>query len=570
MIRILAVILSLLLFCTTDISAKKPKKQKKNKKEVVKDTTPQVALRIVDADRQARYDYFYQGALIEKSCGNDSAAAVLLQHCIEIDPDAAEAYYALADSYDVMHEDSLQILMLLKAAEFRPDNDTYKESLLPIYLQQNRISEAAGIAEDIVQRTPERTDMLRMLLSIYDYQKDNEGCLSVLKRMETQNGLNEETTLAKVQILSRLERNDEAYSELQQLCESHPLDLNYRVLFGNWLMGRERRKEAVEQYERVLSEEPDNEDALLSMWDYCRVENLTERGEELRDKLLLGKNVKPETQNTMLKFYLRECAQNNTDSTLVLQMFRRMQEAHPESVDILEYKYAYQDMQKMHPDSLKQTLEDILELAPDNSEARLRLMQMAWDNGDNNRVVELCKPGLEFNPDIWDFNYWLSLAYYVGGQYEECILSAEKGRQTMVVTDKNKESCTGLLQVLGESYYKCNEEQKAYEVFDEGLKIDPDDIQILNNYAYYLSLGNRSDEDLEKAEEMSLKSVKAEPSNASYLDTYAWILFLQKRYEEAAIYIDMAEKYWDQDRDNEEIVEHSKAIHEWLEKNRNK
>ena len=63
-----------------------------------------------------------------------------------------------------------------------------------------------------------------------------------------------------------------------------------------------------------------------------------------------------------------------------------------------------------------------------------------------------------------------------------------------------------------------------------------DNVQVLNNHAYYLSMQNTR---LDRAAEMSLKTLKEEPTNATFLDTYAWILFLQKRYDEAKAYIDL-------------------------------
>jgi Tfp pilus assembly protein PilF len=69
------------------------------------------------------------------------------------------------------------------------------------------------------------------------------------------------------------------------------------------------------------------------------------------------------------------------------------------------------------------------------------------------------------------------------------------------------------------------------------LKYNPDNIPVLNNYAYYLSLEQT---DLDKAEEMSYRTIKAEPNNATYLDTYAWILFQLGQYNDALFYIRQA------------------------------
>ena len=55
---------------------------------------------------------------------------------------------------------------------------------------------------------------------------------------------------------------------MKSLVDSHPLDLNYRVMFGNWLLQNGKKKEALQKYRDVLKEDPDNSLAKLSMMDY--------------------------------------------------------------------------------------------------------------------------------------------------------------------------------------------------------------------------------------------------------------------------------------------------------------
>lgn len=69
------------------------------------------------------------------------------------------------------------------------------------------------------------------------------------------------------------------------------------------------------------------------------------------------------------------------------------------------------------------------------------------------------------------------------------------------------------------------------------LQWKEDNVECLNNYAYYISV---SGGDLSKAEHMSYKTVKAEPTNKTFLDTYAWVLYCMERYAEAQIYIEQA------------------------------
>ena len=90
-----------------------------------------------------------------------------------------------------------------------------------------------------------------------------------------------------------------------------------------------------------------------------------------------------------------------------------------------------------------------------------------------------------------------------------------------------------------------------YAAYDSTLIYDPDNIGVLNNYAYFMSL---EDKDLKKALGMSARTLEMDALNATYLDTYAWILFRMKRYQEALGYMEKALRYLD--ADNPEIYEH--------------
>ena len=66
--------------------------------------------------------------------------------------------------------------------------------------------------------------------------------------------------------------------------------------------------------------------------------------------------------------------------------------------------------------------------------------------------------------------------------------------------------------------------------YADALHYDQNNVPVLNNYAYYLSLTGRG---LDKALAMSELAISLEKSNATYIDTYAWILHLMGRSEEA-------------------------------------
>ena len=124
--------------------------------------------------------------------------------------------------------------------------------------------------------------------------------------------------------------------------------------------------------------------------------------------------------------------------------------------------------------------------------------------------------------------------------------------------------------ILGELFHTEKRYSKSDFYFDEALKLDSNNVGVLNNYAYYLSLREAK---LEKALVLSERTIEVKPLNSTYIDTYAWILFKMKRYEEALTCIEEAMKNGGDK--SAEIVEHYgdilykngeliKALEQWI------
>jgi Tfp pilus assembly protein PilF len=92
----------------------------------------------------------------------------------------------------------------------------------------------------------------------------------------------------------------------------------------------------------------------------------------------------------------------------------------------------------------------------------------------------------------------------------------------------------GQLALVYEGLKKLDESDSLYE---EALRLDPQNHLILNNYGY--SLADRGIQ-LERALSMATKAIEAQPENTSYLDTIGWVYFRLGRYRDAETYIKKA------------------------------
>ena len=137
-------------------------------------------------------------------------------------------------------------------------------------------------------------------------------------------------------------------------------------------------------------------------------------------------------------------------------------------------------------------------------------------------------------------------------RYDDVLQICEK---VLEVAPNDSSKTLRAWSTIGDIWHQKGEAKKSYKAYEKALKINPDYIYVLNNYAYYLSLlGERLDE----AEQMSYRTVKAEPENATYLDTYAWILYHLGNYKDALFYIERAMSITS--GENKEITEHFHAI----------
>ena len=485
---------------------------------------------------QRLYDHYFLDAMVERQKGNSDAAFDLLRHCLDINPNAAEVYYYLAQYYAALKDNDTSIAYFQKASTLAPLNETYLETLAQVYVRKQNYQGAISAIERLYDRNKDREDLLEMLFQLYQQVEDYPRAIGVLERVENIDGKSERISLAKSEVYSRMNNSKAAIAEMAALAKQYPNDLNYLAMYGESLMMNGQSGKALEVYERILKEEPDNNRVLMSLRTYYQAMENQTVADSLTLRVLLGKNTSQEEKVYLIRQIIGTNERSGGDSTEVLRLFRQVMDVDTADVDIAMLCATYMDLKKMPSDSIKKVLNHVLSLAPDNSSARLHLVSYAWSENDKDRVIELCQTARQYNPDNMAFYYYQGIAYYQRDSLDQALSTFQNG-VSVINENSNPDIVSDFYEVMGEILHRKDRVEEAFAAYDSCLQWKPDNIPCLNNYAYYLSLRN---EQLDRAELMSHKTIKAEPKNSTYLDTYAWILFMQQRYTESRIYIDQA------------------------------
>lgn len=508
------------------------------------------------AQSSREFDQFFLEAMIQRQKGNNAAAFDLLRHCQELNPEAPEVYYFLAQYYSALKNTEKSVDCFKKAAALQPDNVTYMETLAQIYIRQQDFAQAIPVVEKIYERDKERLDLLEMLFQLYQQVGRNDKAVEVLNRIEAIDGKSERISMAKSEIFTRQGNKKGAIAEIKALAQKYPNDLNYMALYAETMMMNGQVKKALKVYDQILQQEPDNNRVLMSLRTYHQALGHQEVADSLTERVLLNGNATSEERVHLLRQEIAACEQEGGDSTRVLQLFRKMLARPQSDEDMALLCASYMNAKQMPKDSITRVLEQALAIAPDNSMARLQLVGYAWEKEDMDRVVSLCQDARQYNPDEMAFYYYQGIAFYKQEKLDEA-LSAFKNGIGVIKDDSNPEIVSDFYAVMGDILHQQGQAEEAFAAYDSCLVWKEDNIGCLNNYAYYLS---ERGERLSKAEEMSYKTIKAEPKNSTYLDTYAWILYMEKRYAEAKIYIEQAVQNLDEKQDNSVILEHADKI----------
>ena len=488
------------------------------------------------ASLPSSYDECFLEAQVQRQKGNSDAAFDLLQHCVELNPEASEAYYFLSQYYKVLKDNDKALEMVQRAATLAPDNTVYAETLMQTYISLRKYQEAIAMTEQLYDKHKDREDLLELLFQLYQHEQDWEHAIDILNRLETINGKSERLSYAKSEIYSRKGDKTAAIAEMKGLADRYPNDMNYLGMYGDMLMMNNETEKALDIYHRILRDEPDNTRAQVSMLSYYREAGDSLAAATTLERLLLNPTVQTEQKMVLMRQEVMRNEELGGDSTKVLALFRKMLAQQQEDGDIGSLCAAYMSLKQMPHDSIAPVLEQILTVEPDNASARLQLVSYAWNNEDNDRVIALCQEARQYNPEEMAFYYYQGMAYYKKDDKDQA-LSAFQNGIGVINDDSSPDIVSDFYAVMGDLLHQKGLTREAFEAYDSCLQWKDDNIMCLNNYAYYLSeLG----EQLDKAEQMSYRTVKAEPKNSTYLDTYAWILFMQKRYAEAKIYIDQA------------------------------
>ena len=504
-----------------------------------------------DQDKM-KYDYMFFNANKERMIGNYQLSAGLFLQCVEINPIEPAAYYELANIFDLTNQTSEAIGYAQKAVSLDANNYWYRFLYAHLLQKSNKIEEAVKQYQILIQKNPNNVELLYNLAGTQLYSGKYEEALKTYNKLETEIGVNEEISLQKQKIYIKLNNVDKAAEEIQKLINAFPEETKYQGYLADMYLANNMPDKAFEIYQKILEKDPNDAFSHLALYEYYR--NKGEKEKSFAELKLVFEN-KTFSIDTKMQILLSYYSDSETKPALkndAYELSRLLIETHPDDAKsyTIYADFLYRDKKN---DGAKENYLKAIELDSSKFSIWSQIVFIESEMQDFDGMLTHSKMALDLFPNQALFYFFYGVANIQKKNYQEAADYLNIGKDFVV---KNPPLLTQFYANLGDSYYRLNDHKKSDEYYEKALQIEPNNIYVLNNYSYYLSLRN---ENLERAEMLSAKANDLEPNQPNYEDTYAWILYKQGKYIAAKEWLEKAIE--NGGKTNAVIIEHLGDVH---------
>lgn len=477
--------------------------------------------------------YFIEG---EKALvlGDLEKAYFYLQHSLELAPDEPAINYKIAEVLVRSDQAEKGLPFAEKAAQADPDNKYYSLMVAEIYNNLKQPLKAAEILDRLTSDSEQNQQYNLDLASIYLNAGEFEKALVVLDRAEDYYGVREPFTVQKQRIYLRKNDLPNAVKEGEKLIDAFPGNPAYVLNLVEILYNNARLDQALALVSEEIEKYPNQPELQMAAYTL-----LKEKGEVVKAHSYLmsafgSPDLDGEVKAKTFKSMLSEMQTSQRDS-LLDQMEALMLELNAGDAMVMEVIGERKKSLGDVPASIDY-FKKSLQIQPKNAPLLEQVILNSFgDNPDFAELETYTTMGVDEFPEAPEF--WFYDGVVKSARKKDSVAVYSLSKSIQLNAGKNAQLDQVAFGSLGSSYYNLGEKDSSFFYFEKALKLNPNDEQVLNNYAYFLSLEKK---DLEKARTMSEKVVKKHPNNSTFLDTHAWVLFQMGAYEEASEYMEEA------------------------------
>jgi tetratricopeptide (TPR) repeat protein len=483
--------------------------------------------------QKMKFDKLFYEANREKMLGNYDTAMSDFGQALKVNPENAATNYEMANILSLEKKYDKALSYGKKAAELDEHNEWYQLLYADCLKHAKQPDEVAKVYEKLVRNFPDKVEFYYELANAYLYSNRVNEALSTFDKAEKNFGVSEENSFQKINIYKTLNKPDKALEEIQKLIKAFPKVAKYYGMLGELYQIKGMPDKAFEAYTDLLKVDPNNAFVHLSLADYYRNKHQDDKAFVEIKTAFGNRDLDIDTEIKILMSYYGITEKFPEIKKDAIDLCKMVTDAHPDEAkgyamygDFLFRDQKYDEARVQYTKAIK--------LDKEKYALWNQLLLIDWELKDYVRLEKESRDAIDLFPTQ-------PSPYLLNGQanielknYLKAVDILNAGKDYVIDDKVSKAEFYGLIGDVYNSLKNYNESDAAY---NRALEYNENNVTILNNYAYYLSIRK---EHLEKAESMSKKTNDLKPNNNSYLDTYGWILYQMKKYDDAKVWIGKA------------------------------
>ena len=475
---------------------------------------------------EVQYKYFFAKGLHSKLLGNQDEAMSFFQKCIELSPVSGSAFYELGLLFSEKKDYAAATGYARNAWKRDPTNKWYALLLIENLMLEGKQIDCVPIYRELQKIEPETADFLTGEIDMLIQAKEDKEALKRINKLPKNGEIARWGIVRKKDIYFSLNQFDKGAKVMLEWLIDYPDDYEIRGILAEAYAAKGLNNEAASQYKILKAKNPDNPEVCFSLGQFYYHSG---RKEEALAEFMLGfrsPDVNPAIKIEIVKSFISTQEKQeklNDDIVKLIEVLYNVDKGNVQ-VDELYANYLYSGERLSEAEPIYRGL---IKTDPGSFMVWQNLLFILNQKKQFKEILNISDSALIYFPGQGLFYLFKGLAASELKDYPLAINAFNKG---VSVPGQNPELIKQFYLSLAESLYRNGNADEAFKNFDQMLVLEPDNLLVLNNYSYYLSLEKR---ELNKALEMISKCVKKEPENYTYLDTFAWVLFQRNEYDKA-------------------------------------
>lgn len=503
---------------------------------------------ILSSEERRLFTYYFYEAASSKATQQYDAAFDYLRYCNQLDSTNASVLYELGNYYNLLQNKGLAYNYFKSAVKRDSSNYYYNLALANFCFEEKDYKKAVLAFGKLVRLDPSKVEVYPFLAESYSQNGEIRKAIETLNKLENIVGLNEKISLQKYQLYSQINEKAKAYEEINKYIEKYPNDPKYLILLGDLYMRDNQTKDAWTVYAKANLIDPDNPYLINSLSNYYQATGQHDKSEKILSDAILNKKIEIDAKLGILSQYVNMLQQSKKELASVNTYFDSLMTLYPQEPK-LNLMYGNLLMLQGKKQNAHFQYQIFAESNPTNPTGWEQLLRTTFPDSIE-ASMKICQTAIGYVPEQPQFYFYLGICQFQKEDYNSALKTYQTGIK--YVDQQNTQMLSDFYGQIGDLFNKIGEKDSSFASYEKSLAYNPQNLGVLNNYSYFLSLDKK---DLDKAEKMSSATVKAEPTNPTYLDTYGWVLYVQEAYTMAKIYLEKAVNY-SGDKPSSEVLEH--------------